>query len=218
MKPKIISKIYKNEIKFLPSRESGLLTETNNLKEKPWKKNLKDLIKFKIKATLLVFLSISFILGLSLVTLPKADQVKAAEPLINTTPKEMNTEGIVRFTNIKRKKFKLEELKINENLIKLANSRIEDMQRLNYFAHTNPEGIGLKQFVSKIEYNYLIVGENLSMNYYDNEEVVTAWMNSETHRNNMLRKEFDEIGIAYGDVTINNKKVFIIAMILGKEK
>lgn len=218
MKTELFSKIYKNEVVFFPSRKSGFLEISSKNDKEQWRNNLKKLLKFEIKATLLVFMSVSMVLGFTFISLPRVNNVIAAEPKISATTNEMNAEGIIKFSNIERDKFSFNELEINEELTELANNRIEDMQKLGYFAHTNPEGLGLKQFVGKIDYDYLIVGENLSMNYYDNEEVVAAWMDSETHRDNILRPEFDEIGIGYGDVIINNKKVFIIAMILGKEK
>ena len=47
-----------------------------------------------------------------------------------------------------------------------------------------------------------MIGENLATGYCAPQDVVTGWMNSPGHRANILRPEFNEIGVAYieGDV------------------
>jgi uncharacterized protein YkwD len=45
-------------------------------------------------------------------------------------------------------------------------------------------------------YKYAAVGENVAWNQKNPAQVVEAWMNSEGHRANILKKEYEEIGVA----------------------
>src|SRR6185436_20656588 len=42
---------------------------------------------------------------------------------------------------------------------------------------------------------YIYAGENLAEGFDDNTTVMDAWMNSPTHKENILKPEFREIGI-----------------------
>lgn len=78
-----------------------------------------------------------------------------------------------------------------------------EMVREGYFAHTSPSGVG---FISRIlDTGYMrkarvwLVGENLAWgagSLSSPAELVRAWMGSPTHRLNLLRDRFREIGIS----------------------
>jgi len=67
----------------------------------------------------------------------------------------------------------------------------------NYFAHQSPTygsaGDMLKQFGIK----WSAWGENIASGQRTPEAVVTAWMNSEGHRANILSSNFSKIGVGY---------------------
>src|SRR6185295_6364599 len=48
---------------------------------------------------------------------------------------------------------------------------------------------------------YLQLGENLAIEFYDTDSLVSAWMNSPTHRDNILQEGFKDQGMAltFGD-------------------
>ena len=45
--------------------------------------------------------------------------------------------------------------------------------------------------------SYQSAGENIAKGYRTAEAVVTAWMNSEGHRANILNANYTEIGVGY---------------------
>lgn len=66
----------------------------------------------------------------------------------------------------------------------------------NFFAHENPvTGSTLRERAEQFQYDYQTIGENLAAGQPTPDDVVTAWMNSPGHAENILRAEFTEIGI-----------------------
>lgn len=168
----------------------------------------------KLKIALSIFIICFSVFGLYTIIAPK--HIYAAS--VEKDEETIKPNEIIKFINIERNKFNLPEIKYNSNLMQLAEIRIIDMKKQLYFSHVNPQGKNLKDFIKLVDYNYMIAGENLAMNYYNNEEVVQAWMESPTHRDNILRSNYNDIGISYGEVEINGKNKIIIAMILGRKK
>ena len=66
-------------------------------------------------------------------------------------------------------------------------------------------------------YNYTTSGENLAKNYTDSNSTVQAWMNSTTHRNNILNKDFEETGIALSGGIIDNQSTILITQQFGSQ-
>jgi uncharacterized protein YkwD len=105
--------------------------------------------------------------------------------------------------NEERTSFGLQPVQPNADLRQAALSHSSEMVAQSYFEHTSPAGLS---FIDRIEqYGYMqgaaswVVGENLvwgSEQLSTPDSLVTAWMNSPPHRENLLRARFDEIGIA----------------------
>jgi hypothetical protein len=66
----------------------------------------------------------------------------------------------------------------------------------NYFAHTSPYGITPWHWFKEVGYTFRFAGENLAVNFLESRDVQQAWLNSPTHRANVLNPNFTEIGIA----------------------
>lgn len=109
---------------------------------------------------------------------------------------ELNAQKIIVLTNELRKQYGLAPLQENILLDAAARQKAEDMSQNNYFSHFSPTGISPWHWIEKTGYNYRYAGENLAMNFIDSEEVVRAWFNSAGHRENLLNKNYQEIGIA----------------------
>lgn len=56
------------------------------------------------------------------------------------------------------------------------------------------------------------------MNFYSSNDTMKAWLNSETHRKNILLPEFKDIGIAVGSGMINNQKTTVVVQVFGSPK
>jgi uncharacterized protein YkwD len=97
----------------------------------------------------------------------------------------------------------LQPVQPNTDLREAALSHSQEMVSQGYFEHTSPAGV---TFIDRIQqYGYMqgtaswIVGENLvwgDRELSTPDALVTAWMNSPEHRANLLRPQFNEIGIA----------------------
>lgn len=106
-------------------------------------------------------------------------------------------EKVVELVNIEREKAGLSPLKINTKLTELARIKSQDMLDDNYFSHNSPTlGSAFDMMKAKgVKYN--TAGENIAMGQTTPEAVVTAWMNSASHRANILKSSYTEIGVGY---------------------
>jgi uncharacterized protein YkwD len=150
-------------------------------------------------------------IGNRLNTFDQSKPVESSQPLqpepVNETPvqtstidrKKINSDNIIHFTNQERKKGGLTSLKHNEKLSKSAREKSKDMIRYNYFAHESPEPLryNFSYFIDQQEYKYIRISENLATGEFTTaQEVVTAWMNSPSHRANILYTNYRDIGIS----------------------
>lgn len=65
------------------------------------------------------------------------------------------------------------------------------------FKHTRPNGTRCFTIFADNDMTYSAAGENLAYGFSTPEAVVTAWMNSPSHRQNILDPDFMYIGIGY---------------------
>ncbi len=132
---------------------------------------------------------------------------------------EVSAQKILELTNDLRKQYGLPPLNENPLLKEAAKEKALDMIRNKYFAHYSPTGISPWYFIEKNGYDYRYAGENLAINFIDSEEVVKAWFNSPTHRDNLLNQKYEEIGIAVltGDILGNNNNTIVVVQMFGTQ-
>lgn len=122
---------------------------------------------------------------------------------------------IIELTNDLRQAVSLPALLQSQKLTQAALDKASDMALNNYFAHVSPAGLGLKNWLEKIGYEYSLAGENLAVGFSRAEEVVAAWKNSPTHYDNIIDRDFKEIGVAAIDGRFNNVDTAFIAQYFG---
>jgi len=125
----------------------------------------------------------------------------------------VDSQNILSLHNQERTKNDLGELKLNSKLVESAQEKAQAMLAANCWDHYCPDGKSPWDFFDEAEYDYIFAGENLAEGFTNNQKVFNAWMNSKTHRDNILRAEFEEIGIAivHGDFQgISNNAVIVI--------
>jgi hypothetical protein len=113
----------------------------------------------------------------------------------------IDSADVMRLINEERTGRNMVGLKTDERLIAAASIKSNDMLEKNYFSHTDPSGQYVWPIVEAQGYKpYKALGENLAMDFRDAKAMVTAWMNSPTHRSNILNEAFEEQGVssAYG--------------------
>lgn len=102
---------------------------------------------------------------------------------------------VVDLTNTERTSLALPQLIRNTVLDQAAQLKAEDMARNSYFSHDSPAGITPWHWFKKAGYPFVHAGENLAVYFTDSTEVVNAWMNSPTHRANIVGTQYREIGV-----------------------
>lgn len=116
-----------------------------------------------------------------------------ALPAGAVSPADFDTESVVAQCNAARNANGVLSISESEALSKAATQRAKEaaMQR----SHTRPDGTPYYTVITTKAQPY--IGENLAGGSYTSETVVTAWMNSAGHRENILDPEFHYIGVGY---------------------
>lgn len=94
---------------------------------------------------------------------------------------------VLKMVNEERKKQNLNELKMDESLLESAMVRAAEIAVC--FSHTRPDG------TSYLTANSKAFGENSALGQASAYQVMTAWMNSEGHKQNILHNRLTTIGI-----------------------
>ena len=101
--------------------------------------------------------------------------------------------------NEHRQSHGLEPLTISADLSAKARIKAQDMQQNRYFSHTSPV-YGSPFFMMRtLGVSYRSAAENIAMGYRTAEAVVNAWMNSPSHRANLLSAKYEVMGIGHTD-------------------
>ncbi len=104
---------------------------------------------------------------------------------------------VVKLVNAERAKAGLNALASDALLDKVAVAKVKDMSNNNYFDHQSPTYGSPFDMMKQFGVTYSYAGENIAKGQKTPQEVVTAWMNSEGHRANILSKNFTHIGVGY---------------------
>ena len=129
----------------------------------------------------------------------------ASQPNIAATP--VNFSGleaeIFNIINSIRASQGLGALAPNQMLTDIARSRSGDMVARGYFSHYNPDGQNIKHILAANGVSYINFGENLGQSkpasHGTPEAFGNAWMNSPSHRANMLKGYYSLIGVGVVD-------------------
>lgn len=84
----------------------------------------------------------------------------------------------------------------NNDLLKAAQGHASDMAKNNYFSHNRPDGGTLAQRVRATGYHNPAVGENIAAGQPNVASVVSKWIDSPGHCQNLMNPRFRNIGVA----------------------
>ena len=104
----------------------------------------------------------------------------------------------------------------SNTLEKAAKLKAEDMLKNGYFAHVSPTGVSPWHWLGEAGYNFLYAGENLAIDFSESENVERAWINSPTHKENIINKNFTEIGIATAEGVYKGKNTTVVVEFFGE--
>lgn len=116
---------------------------------------------------------------------PPADSVHAYE------------RRVAELVNAERARHGLSPLALSADLSEKARIKSRDMAVNNYFSHNSPTYGTPFEMMKALGVSYRSAGENIAMGYADPEAVVTAWMNSQSHRENILSAKYTTLGVGY---------------------
>lgn len=123
--------------------------------------------------------------------------------------------NIVTLTNKERQHSNTKPLTESNLLDQAATAKLKDMFDHGYWDHISPDGKQAWDFIGTTGYSYSYAGENLARGFVDAKSAMTAWMNSSSHRKNILNNNYTDIGVAVGQGKLNNKTTILIVQLFG---
>lgn len=185
----------------------SIKTESNLIKTKTKKMHI-----YKTKKAFFVSIAIIVsIVGLLFFITPGI----SSSPTIFDT--EINSNDLILLTNEIRDVKALNPLTTNDRLLMAATNKAKHLIQHDYFSHNSPAGKQFSEWVIESGYTFQIVGENLAIGFDTNKQVMKAWMESPSHRANILNDKYKEIGIIVLQGDINGNIQTIVVQIFGTQ-
>jgi len=113
----------------------------------------------------------------------------------------INAQNLLIAHNVERKKVNLGDLTLSSKLSQSAQNKAQKLLESNCWSHYCPDGESPWDFFKEAGYDYVVAGENLAEGFYNIPDLMVAWMNSESHRDNILNSQYKDVG--FGIVTGN---------------
>jgi len=164
----------------------NLKMQTSKRKQEKQKNSIQNMMKnFGMKSFMFVVALISTFIGGTSLT---PSEVYAEEVI--------TVEEIIEEHNQIRRRYGSPVLQENTGLIESSSNKAIVMDIEKCWSHYCPNGISPWGFFRGVEYEYQYAGENLAYGFESNERLMDAWMNSKSHKENVLNKNFTEIGVS----------------------
>jgi hypothetical protein len=128
---------------------------------------------------------------------------------------EVTSTSLLELVNESRDESGLAPLTLNDQLNLAAYQKAQDMINNQYFAHHSPAGITPWHWFGQAGYRYQYAGENLAIHFFDSAKVHQAWMDSPTHRANILGSSYREMGLAVVQGEMEGQQTTIVVQLFG---
>ena len=158
---------------------------------------------------------LSFIIGVFALIQIFMGQITRSFPQILGYASQIPPDEIVRMTNVERVNRGLSPLKLDSELSAAAAQKAADMFAKNYWAHVSPSGTQPWFFITASGYTYRYAGENLARDFSDPGSVIQAWLNSPSHRDNLLNSRYQDIGVAVVDGNLEGRDTTLVVQMFG---
>lgn len=106
---------------------------------------------------------------------------------------EMSRGALHAGTNAARSANGFGNLALNSQLNSAAQAKAEHMAANDYWAHVAPDGTQPWFFFDQAGYDYIRAGENLAYGFLTSQATIDGWMDSPTHRANILG-DYQDVG------------------------
>lgn len=140
------------------------------------------------------------------------------KPAVLGLATDITADRVLTLVNEQRIQNGLPAVKIDPLLSQAAVLKANDMFAKNYWAHFAPDGTSPWDFLNQVSYHYLYAGENLARDFATSDQVVTAWMNSSTHRANILNSKYQEIGLAVVNGKLGSDETTLVVELFGTKQ
>lgn len=167
------------------------------------------------RARILHHRSIFFSIVLVLVAAFSISTVRTSFPQVLGVSYDITSSQLLYFTNLKRQENGTIPLSLNDRLSLAAKEKAADMFFHNYWAHNSPDGKTPWVFIKNSGYTYVYAGENLARGFQNSDEVIKAWMASPDHRDNMLSRNYSEVGFAVMKGKLLGEETVLVVEMLG---
>lgn len=124
------------------------------------------------------------------------EQIAVPAPDGRANARAITPQSVVRLTNASRAAAGLPALQVSEALETSATLKNAEMRSLGYFGHYSPKRGSPWRFFKRAGYDYKAAAENLSKGQTNVEALQFSWMNSKHHRQNILGRQYTEIGVS----------------------
>jgi hypothetical protein len=173
-----------------------ILLDQNKNKNKKMKKEFKNYLRiYAVNSLLLILIGIFLLPSFANSTIITED-------------------NIVRLVNYERIKKGLSPLTTNTSLTTAAQKKANDIFKNNYFGHTISDR-AFSSWIKDEKYEYSYIGENLAIDFISSEGAINAWLDSPSHKQNLLNERFKETGVAVLDGKFKDKNTILIVQIFG---
>jgi len=122
---------------------------------------------------------------------------------------------VVNLTNQERVAAGLGALATSSALNVAAANKAADMFANDYWAHVSPSGVQPWYWIEQAGYSYAYAGENLAKDFNTSAGVVAGWMGSAGHRNNILSVNYQHIGVAAVNGTLQGSQTTLVVAMYG---
>ncbi len=143
--------------------------------------------------------------------------VKTNFPQVLGTTTDIKLQELLLLTNTKRQAAGLPTLVMDDQLSLAASLKAKYMLEKNYWAHNAPDGTTPWFFFKKVNYDYVYAGENLARGFSSSSDIVNAWMASQTHKDNVLSKNYQEVGFAVLDGKLLGEDTTLVVEMFGSK-
>ncbi len=100
-------------------------------------------------------------------------------------------------TNAERIKAGVSSLAYDVENGEVARLKSKDFHDKEYFDHNSPTYGTPFEMIEKFGISYKSAGENIAAGFKNAQDTVDKWMDSESHKENILREEFNRMGVGY---------------------
>lgn len=167
------------------------------------------------KAKALHFSAIAFYITFLLIFQITLSATTGLFPGVLGYASNITVDNLLRETNSRRATVGSLPLVLNDQLSEAAAAKAADMFADQYWAHNSPQGKNPWSFISSAGYNFLFAGENLARDFGDSKGVVDAWMNSPSHRDNLLNNRYREVGFAVVNGKYGSSETTLVVQMFG---